>query len=156
MLRSPDDTKPENWHRFFAMTANNTAWALAERPATEVDARKLLDAAHAAAWHWQAVGNELNRMRAVMLLAQVHAMAGLGTTALQYADEMRAYFVTAPSTPDWELAFAHAIHAHAANAAGAAHLHSASYAAAKKAAGAITDAEDRTVFDSVFRHVPRP
>jgi hypothetical protein len=74
------------------------------------------DAAHASAWHWAAVGNELNRMRATMLLAEVHALLGHGATALAYAREMRGYFLAADA-PDWELAFTHAVHAHAAHAA---------------------------------------
>jgi hypothetical protein len=156
MPNAPEDTKPESWHRFFAMTGNNAAWALAERPGSGVDVRKLLDAAHAAAWHWEAVGNELNRMRALLLLAQAHAMAGLGTTALTYADEMRTYFLATPSTPDWEVAFVHAIHAHAASAAGSVQLHTRSYAEAERAAAAIADPEDRRIFDNVFRHVPPP
>src|SRR5215475_14226877 len=127
MPRSPEDIKPESWHRFFAATANNRAWQLAEQRASEADLRELLNAAHAAAWHWQVVGNERNRMRAVMLLAQAHAMAGLGTSALAYADEMRAYFLGAPGTPDWELAFVHTVHAHAASVAGSAEQHLESY-----------------------------
>jgi hypothetical protein len=53
-----------------------------------------------------------------MLLAQAHALAGQGKSAYGYAIEMHDYFVTRAETPDWELAFAHAIHAHAAFAAG--------------------------------------
>jgi hypothetical protein len=58
MPRSPEDTSPESWHRFFAATASNFAWQLAELSAREVDLRELLNAAHAAAWHWQSVGDE--------------------------------------------------------------------------------------------------
>lgn len=156
MPRSPEDTKPESWHRFFASTANNFAWELAELPATEIDLRELLNAAHAAAWHWQSVGNELNHMRALMLLAQAHAMAGLGSTALAYADEMRSYFLAEPSTSDWEMAFVHTIHAHAASVAGSAEEHARSYAQAEKALGAVTNPEDRDIVQRVYRHVPVP
>jgi hypothetical protein len=156
MPSSPEDTNAESWHRFFASTANNLAWQLAELPASEVDLRELLNAAHAAAWHWQAAGNELNHMRAVMLLAQAHAMAGFGSTALAYADEMRSYFLSMPNTPDWELAFVHAVHAHAASAAGSAEQHARSYADAAKAVGAIADEEDRNIVERVYRHVPAP
>jgi hypothetical protein len=48
-MKSPQDTDPENWHRFFGASANNTAWALAEVAAGEVNQRELLDSAHAAA-----------------------------------------------------------------------------------------------------------
>jgi hypothetical protein len=153
-MKSPTDANPESWHRFFGASANNAAWALAELPASEVDRQELLNAAHAAAWHWQHVGIELNRMRALMLLAQAHAQAGLGTTALAFADEMRAYFLAAPSTPDWELAFAHIVHAHAAWAAGVRDQHAQSYAMAVEAVAAIADEEDRKIVQRVFRHLP--
>jgi hypothetical protein len=156
MLRSPEDNKPESWHRFFAATANNRAWQLAEMRASEADLRELLNAAHAAAWHWQVAGNELNHMRAVMLLAQAHAMAGLGPTALAYADEMRTYFLAMQGTPDWEVAFVHAIHAYAASAAGSVEQHAASYARAAKALEAITNEDDRNIVEQVYRHVPVP
>ena len=156
MPRSPEDIKPESWHRFFASTANNRAWDLAELSASEVDLRELLNAAHAAAWHWQAIGNELHRKRALMLLAQAHAMAGLGSSALAYADEVRNYFLAKPDVPDWELAFVHTVHAHAASAAGSAQQHAESYAQAVKTLQSIADEKDRNIVERVFRHVPTP
>jgi hypothetical protein len=155
-VKPPQDTTPESWHRFFGSSANNRAWELAELPADEVDQLELLNAAHAAAWHWQAIGTALHRMRALMLLAQAHAQAGLGTTALAYAEEMRSYFLATPGTPDWEVAFAHLVHAHAAFAAGDSIRHEQSYAAAVKAVAAIGDAEDKAIVERVFRHVPAP
>ncbi|HEY3564173.1 MAG TPA: hypothetical protein VGL96_04150, partial [Casimicrobiaceae bacterium] len=89
-MKSPEGIDPESWHRFFGSTANNRAWTLAEMPSHEVDRDELLNAAHAAAWHWQQIGTELHRMRACMLLAQAHARAGLGSSALAYAERMRA------------------------------------------------------------------
>lgn len=155
-MKSPQDTKPESWHRFYAASANNAAWTLAELPASEANHRDLLDAAHAAAWHWQQVGNELNGMRALMLLAVAHAQAGLGATALAYADEMRHYFLARPSTSDGEIAFAHAVHAHAASAAGAKELHARSYAQAVQAIAAIASEEERDNVQRLFRQVPAP
>ena len=155
-MKSPDDTKPESWHRFFGASANNTAWTLAEVAAGEGNHRELLDAAHAAAWHWGHVGTELNRMRALMLLALAHTQAGLGTTALAYADEMRAYFLTSPGTPDWEIAFTHVIHGYAAWAAGAKESHARSYALGAHAIAAIANDGDRDIVQRVFRQVPTP
>ena len=155
-MKAPEDAKPQSWQRFFAASANNAAWTLAELPADEVDMRELLDAAHAAAWHWQNIGTELNRMRALMLVALAHAKAGLGTTALAYAEDMRAYFLASPSTPDWEIAFAHVVHAHAAWAAGAEESHARSCSQSAQAIAAIASAEDRDVVQRVFRHVPTP
>jgi hypothetical protein len=155
-MKLPEDTKPESWHRFFGASANNFAWDLAERPASEVKQQELLNAAHAAAWHWQQIGTELQRMRALMLLAQAHAQAGLGATALAYANEMRAYFLGSTSTPDWELAFTHVIHAYAAKVAGATQQHAHAYTQAVQAVAAIADEEDRAIVQRVFRNVPAP
>ena len=156
MAKTPEDTKPESWHHFFAATANNQAWPLAEAPRSQIDALALLNAAHASAWHWQAVGNEINRKRALMLLAQAHTACGFGQSALLYANEMRTFFLAEPSTPDWELAFTHAIHANAAHAAGETTLHESSYALAKSAIAAIKDEEDRGIVTCLFEQVPRP
>jgi hypothetical protein len=155
-MKPPEDAKLENWHRYFGSTANNRAWTLAELPASQVDRDELLNAAHAAAWHWGQIGTELHRMRATMLLAQAHAQAGFGPSALAYALRMREYFLSAPSSPDWELAFVHVVHAHAAWAAGAEDQHAEAYAQAQAAVGAIRDDEDRAIVERVFRHVPRP
>ena len=155
MLKSPDDANPETWHRYFGATANNRAWELAEFGREQVDVDELLDAAHAAAWHWKVVGNELNRMRALMLLAQAHAMAGLSSSAVRHANRMRDYFLAKPSTPDWEVAFTHVVHAYAMSIAGLHDEHAASYAAADAAVASIADDDDRAIVERVFRHVPR-
>ncbi|QRP62847.1 hypothetical protein I6J77_11985 [Rhodanobacter sp. FDAARGOS 1247] len=156
MPKTPEDTSSDSWHRFFAAQANNEAWTLAEVSHSRVNALALLNAAHASAWHWQAVGNVLNQQRAIMLLAQAHAVAGFGSSALLYANEMRAYFLSEPSTPDWELAFAHAIHANAAHAAGELAQHESSYASAESAIRTLADENDRVMVMRTFEHVPRP
>src|SRR5947199_3169548 len=101
MPQPPTSTDAAAWQRHFAMQANNVAWELSTQPRGAARIAELLDAAHASAWHWKAIGNELNRMRATMLLAQVHALAGHGATALTYAREMRDYFLASQDTPDW-------------------------------------------------------
>ena len=156
MLQLPKDHSPESWHRFFAMEGNNRAWDLANEPANASGIHELLNAAHASAWHWQAVGTELNHMRARMLLAEVHALAGHGSTALAYAGEMRGYFLGKGDTPDWELAFAHAIFAHAAHTAGRPDLHGPAHQSAASAVAAIAGDEDRAIVLQVFRRIPAP
>ena len=156
MLESPGDVKPESWHRYFGASANNRAWELAECEPTHIDIDELLDAAHAAAWHWKVIGNALNRMRALMLLAQAHAVAGLPASAVRYANAMRTYFLCNANTPDWEVACTHAVHAHAMSCARMHDEHAASYAAATTAIASIEDHEDRLIVERVFRRVPRP
>ena len=115
----------------------------------------MLDAAHAAAFHWEHVGTELNHALARMLLAEVHALLGHGGPALSYAEDVRNFFLNRDSA-DWELAFTHAIYAHAACVAGDAQQHEAAYVKAQAALAAIADAEDRAIVQQTFDQVPPP
>ena len=155
MPRPPTDPDPEAWHRYHAVLANNRAWELSVRDRTPDEDREMLDAAHASAWHWAQVGMELNRMRATMLLAEVHALAGDGGRALAYAREMRAYFLGS-ETPDWEIAFTHAVTAHCAAIASEPELHRSEYKKARAALDRVADAEDREIVAKTFAHVPAP
>jgi hypothetical protein len=156
MSQVSNSTEERDWHRKVAVQCNNRAWALSVEARTPAEDREMLDAAHTSAYHWAVVGTELNRMRATMLLAEVHALLGHGKTALRLATEMRAYFLGKSDTPDWELAFTHAIHAECAHAAGAADVHRAAYAEAVEALAAIADEEDRRIVAETFKHVPAP
>ena len=153
MPQQATDSEPKEWHKRFAAQANNRAWELSVLERTAEQDLEMLDAAHASAWHWSAIGTELNRMRATMLLAEVHALLGFGASALHYAEEMRTYFV-GRETDDWELAFTHVIHAHAASAAGAVETHRIAYGNALVAIKAIADEEDRTIVNKTFQQVP--
>jgi hypothetical protein len=144
------------WQRKTAMRCNNRAWELSVKPRTHAEDREMLDAAHAAAFHWGEIGTELNRMRASMLLAEVHALLGNGALALRIAEPMRLYFLAKNDTPDWEKAFTHAVHAHAAHAAGDASAHRASYGRAQEALAAIADPGDRKVVAETLANVPAP
>ena len=155
MSTQPSDGERAAWHKRFAAECNNRAWDLSTAERSPADDREMLDVAHAAAWHWGKVGTELNRMRATTLLAEVHALLGMGERALAHAEEMRAYFL-AQESPDWEIAFSHAIYAHAAHVAGRAAEHRDAYAQAEAALAAIADDEDRAIVAATFRHVPLP
>jgi hypothetical protein len=125
------------------------------QPRSAAEDQEMLNAAHASAWHWAKVGTELNRMRATMLLAEVHALLGLGRSALAYADEMRTYFLGIQS-PDWEVAFVHVVYAHAASAAGEIEKHCVSYGLAVAALEAVSSEQERSIVASTFGHVPKP
>lgn len=155
MPHIPQDTDPGNWHRYFAVECNNRSWQLAMQSRTAEQDLEMLNAAHASAFHWATMGAKLNDMRAKTLLAEVHALLGLGASALKYAEESRSYFL-ARDTEDWEIAYAHVIHAHAAATAGASELHSDSYARALAALEAIADEEDRKIVLQTFEQVPAP
>jgi hypothetical protein len=151
---NPDElAKSHRWH---AVECNNRAWQLADQahrsPAEDAE---LLDAAHAAAFHWRLVGNELNMVRAQMLLAHAHAAVKSGVLAQQYAFQSHAYFIC-HETADWELAFSHAIVAHAAWAAGDAAAHRDHYQQAARLGEKIADAEEKEIFFGTFKTIPKP
>ena len=155
MPHLPEDTNSTSWHRYFAMDANNLAWQLAVQTRTADQDQDMLNAAHSAALHWGVAGKELHQMRAKMLLAEVHALLGFGRSALEYAEQIRNYFL-GRETLDWEIAYVHTIHAHAASVAGEAEKHRASYSAAHLAIAATVDEEDRDVVLKTFSQIPSP
>lgn len=154
-MTDPQPSDAVVWHRKFAAATNNRAWELSVQERSAAESREMLSAAHASAWHWAQIGSELNRMRATMLLAEVHALLGLGPSALAYAEEMREYFFGV-GAPEWEAAFVHVIHAHAAAVAGRRKVHVASYALAVAAIAAIPDEEERGIVAQTLSHVPKP
>lgn len=151
----PDQDSVQQHHRWFAVECNNAAWTLASRDRTPNEDRELLDLAHAAEYHWRAVGTELHAMRALMLVAHAHACCGLGATALTYAEACTAFF-TARETEPWELAFVHMIHAQAAHAAGVAETHATKYALANSVVQAMPEGEDRSIVMASWVRIPEP
>ena len=143
------------WHQYFAIECNNRAWDLSTQARSNAEDMEMLNAAHASALHWAAMGKELNNMRATMLLAEVHSLLGYGKTALVYAEKMREYFLDI-DTPDWEIAFVHTIYAHAAYVSGEVTIHKAAYQQALDALDAIEDSQDREIVQKTFDGVPRP
>ena len=129
---------------------------MAEGYSDRTSAAELLNAAHTAAFHWRALGEELNHMRATMLLANVHALLGHGRIALAFAEETRTNILARPDTPDWERAFVHAIHAHAACAAGEAGLHASSCMPSTRALETNSEAEDRAILLKTYCQVLVP
>lgn len=156
MSGTPDSTAVADWHRYFAIEANNRAWGLAAGERTSDQDREMLDCAHAAAYHWNAIGTELNRMRALTLLGQAHALLGHGETAVGYAQTVLDYFDGRDDTPDWERALVYAIVALAASAASQTKLHAEMFERARASVEAIADPEDRQIVLETFDQVPVP
>jgi hypothetical protein len=146
---------PALWHRKFGAMGNNRAWALSVSSRSDAEDQEMLSAAHASAWHWSQVGTELNRMRAVTLLAEVHALRGFGRSAWAYAEQVQEYFLRVGAEP-WETALVHVVHAHAASVAGEIAAHRRSYELAAVAVPAIANEEERSIVASTFSHVPKP
>jgi len=115
----------------------------------------MLDAAHAARFLWRGIGTERNAARAELLLGQVHALLGNAQPAMRCAKAAFAFFSGGDSLP-WEVAFAHAVLAHAACVNGDAALHALHYGKAAEAAQAITVPANRALFEATLRVVPKP
>ncbi len=153
MLSSEEISRSHRWH---ALACNNLAWELSDLPdRTQSQDDEMLDAAHASAFHWSRVGTGLNRARAQMLLGHVYARLGFGRLALIYAKQSFDY-IMAHEAPDWEIAFAYAILAHGAFAAGESDLHQLHYAKAKELGEAIAETEDREIFFKAYDLIPGP
>ena len=155
MTEPPSPEEQSKWHRWFAVECNNLCWELTTKARSPEEEAEMLNAAHAAAFHWSKVGTELNDIRAKMLLGRVHALLGHGATAMEYAQEGHSYLLS-HDAPDWEVAFAHAILAQAASVAGDGDLHARAYSDAQQAIDAISDPEDRAVVLEMFDQVPSP
>jgi hypothetical protein len=155
MTEQPSPEEQSKWHRRFAVECNNLCWELTTKARSAEEDVEMLNAAHAAAFHWSKVGTELNDIRAKMLLGHVHALLGYGASAMEYAQESHSYLLS-HDAPDWEVAFAHAILAQAASVVGDDDLHARAYSDAQRAIDAISDPEDRAVVLKTFDLVPSP
>jgi hypothetical protein len=156
MSADPSPEEIARFHRWNAVECNNRAWSLGEqRSRTPAEDEEMLHAAHAAAFHWAKAGTDLHQARAWMLLGQVHAALGHGQAAWAYARRSYEYF-RARESPDWEIAFAHAVLAHAAYADEDPGLHRRHHARAAELGRAIADPEDRAVFFRTFDLIPCP
>jgi hypothetical protein len=138
-------------HRWFAIECNNAAWELAEKPGRSPDeARRMIDLAHAAAMHWDAVGTDLNRQRAENLLAAAYVAAGDALAAVRHAERCLSLSVQnakeeSPFDRAIALGCAAQAHALAGDSAQADRLRTL----AKTAAAALDD-EDRGVFERLY------
>lgn len=116
----------------------------------------MLKAAQAAALQWAKAGDELERAQGAILLGQVYALLGDGKQALHYAREAFAYVSENKESPPWQVAFAHAVMANAAAANDERSLHTTHYQRAKTLGSALTDDDERALFEATFRTVPVP
>jgi hypothetical protein len=156
MRDQPSEDQAREWHRRFAVEANNRAWTLSEKAdLTAPEKKELLYAAYAAAHHWSRVGREENFARAQLLLGRVHAILGHGALAIDCATEA-FNSITSRQSERWEEAFAHAVLANAAAVSGNSELHATHYERARALGEQLEDQEDKGIFLATFRLIPTP
>ena len=156
-METPDKTTIDQWHRRFAVECNNTGWdltALPERTTAQND--EMLDAAHAAAFHWNRVGKPINAARAWILLAHAHALSGDGAQAMNYARRTLDFCrENADQCQPWDIAFAHLEMALAAATCANDIEHAFHYRVARELGADLSDRE-RRAFEEEFGRVPAP
>jgi len=136
-------------HRWFAIELNNNLWRALEAGRWSADeAEQNIHAAHAACYHWLQVGNISHHARAECLLANVYATAGFGESALRHAVRCRELIEDSPyAFEDWDFAFAYDALARAYTLTGDAGEAANFRQQADSAGAAISDEEDRMVFE---------
>jgi len=155
MAGEPTAEELDQWHRRFAMEANNRAWSLSEQHDLNADEKtELLHAATAAAYHWSRVGTADQIAHAELLLGRVYARLGQGELAMKHAQSAFAAIGRSTAQP-WETAFAHAILADAAAAHGDAATHAEHYARAKRLGEAL-GADEKALFLATFSLIRPP
>ena len=150
------DEDIQSWHRRFAARANDHGWDLVEAPdRCAAEDRHMLHLAHAAAYHWSAIGTPLHKARADLLVAAAHAQLGLGPTAVTFA--AAAWDEIEKNDPEaWERCLAHAILAHAFHAAGSSDGHARAFETAETAFAGIPEGPNRDIVNRTLVKVPRP
>jgi hypothetical protein len=127
----------------------NEVWRLME---TREDDDRMVNAAHASAFHWAAAPEckPENRARSEWLIARVYAVLGRGEPAVWHAQRCLEWCESA-GIGDWDLAYAYEALARAHAVAGTANGEAEAWKAKAREAGeAIVDPEDREHFDEDY------
>lgn len=150
---SPEDVAV--WHRRLASQANNRAWTLAEALSrTPEEDEEMLQAAHAAMYFWNIVGNARNKAHAAQLVAHAYALLGQGSPARHFAAKAQPVLL-GEEAEAWEQAMAHAIAANVAAANNDANTHSEHYSKAVRLMESLPE-QGRKVLQATLRVVPPP
>jgi hypothetical protein len=151
---SPEDVAL--WQRRLASQANNRAWTLSEQQSrTPEEDEEMLQAAHAAMYFWNIVGNANNKAHAAQLLAHAYASLKLPNPAAHYLARSQPVLMAEAAEP-WERALAHAVAANVASAAGQAGKHAEHYRMAVEQVAELPDAEERAILEATVRVLPVP
>ena len=156
MTDKPSAEDTALWQRRLAGQANNRAWTLAEAPSRSSDEdEEMLQAAHAAAFFWRAVGNQGNQAHAAQLLAHVYALLKLPNPAAHFLAKSQPLFLAGECEP-WEEALAHAVAANVASARKDHAAHAQHYRKALELTAALADPQDRDMLEATLRVLPVP
>jgi hypothetical protein len=134
-------------HRSLGVALYNSSWGLLEKPdRTPEETDELLHQAHASAYHWLKAPEcePKNRVRAEWLCSRAYSVLGRAEPALQHAERALAIAeANAGNLDEFDLPFVYEALARANAVAGNAEEARRFEAESRKAAGLMSDVEDR-------------
>lgn len=136
-------------HRYFAIECNNAAWDWLESDQRTADQiANAIHTAEASCFHWNAVGQLVNRLRAAYLLANVYAVAKQPENADRACRHCDALLQTNDAgITDWDRAFVIDAWARTKLAAGDATAAESLRKSAHECGSLIADADCREAFE---------
>jgi hypothetical protein len=138
----PSTLEPDLQRRT-AVDLFNYTWTLLERPErTTAEDDLMVHAAHASRFHWDGIGEPVNRARGEWQVSRVYAVLGRGEPAVYHARRCLAH-CEEHAIGDFDLAFAYEALARAHAVAGASEDAARFARLAHEAADQIAAAEDR-------------
>jgi hypothetical protein len=156
MSDKPTPEEDAQWQRRLASRANNHAWSLSEQSVRDAqEDEQMLQAAHAAMYFWNIVGNENNKAHAAQLLAHVYAKLNLPHPATHYLAKSEPILLSNSAKP-WERALANAVAANVAAAKGDETSHRTYYLKAVEQIAELPDPQDRAILEATIRALPVP
>ncbi len=134
-------------HREWAKRTNGRCWDLLGNESRTADEdRELVEAAYASQWHWRHGGAAVHAQRGEWMISHVHAALGHADEALRHAQ--RCWAITeAESLDGFDRAYACEAFYRAYTAGGDTMTAKTWFERARAAGDAITDDEDRAIFD---------
>ena len=144
------------WQKRLASQANNRAWTLAEQVSRSAEeAEEMLQAAHAAIYFWNIVGDDRSRAHAAQLLGHVYGLLNQAETAARYLARSEPCFF-AESAETWERALAHVVAANVAAAKPDLVAYQVHFDRATEELAQMASPEERGVVEAALRAVPLP
>ncbi len=140
--------------RYFAVETNKLTWGLlGKADRTEAENDRLIQLAHASAFHWSEIGTAVNYTRGEWLISHVYAVLNRPEAALFHAQRCLQICLD-NAFDDFDLAYAYEAVARAA-AANSKQADYEKYVALAQTAGEqIKDAEDKSIFVGDFEAGP--
>lgn len=102
-----DAVTPQELHQKLTVQYFNETWDFIDKTdRTPEETLQMIHLAHASRFHWGQAGTPLHFLRGEWQLARVHALAGMGQSALYHAQHC-LNICLAENSGDVDLAFAH-------------------------------------------------